>query len=160
MSPVLFLDFDGVLHPEPLGDNARFSRVALLDTALDQVPDLQVVVSSSWRHGRTLEQLRAPFAERHHPRFISTTAQFRDIANLFDESWQRFPREVECLYWLASQQRANAPWIALDDCPWLFRPLNPHLIQTDPAIGVREADMEALVKWTRRQAGGRRGAQD
>jgi hypothetical protein len=46
---LLFLDFDGVLHPASAGREALFSRTSMLEAVL---PDdrCRIVMSSSWRH--------------------------------------------------------------------------------------------------------------
>lgn len=72
---VLFLDFDGVLHPDPLQPiSGRFSHgkpvvrqvqverqfvyVDQLWTLLKEVPDVGIVVHSTWRHSRSHLELR------------------------------------------------------------------------------------------------------
>ena len=57
-SPILFLDFDGVLHPASAYATAPFSRATLLDEALAGV-EVQLVVSSSWRFHHSLEAIRS-----------------------------------------------------------------------------------------------------
>lgn len=59
----LFLDFDGVLHPEPLyGDGELFCRLPLLEALLREFPEVSIVVSSTWRDTRTVEELRKLFS--------------------------------------------------------------------------------------------------
>jgi hypothetical protein len=62
---ILFLDFDGVLHPRPVA--ARncevFCAIHRLEDVLRQVPDVEVVISSSWRHHHPFGEMREYFAE-------------------------------------------------------------------------------------------------
>lgn len=58
IAPVLFLDFDGVLHPNLAAEGQMFSRAPLLAQALEGL-HVDIVVSSSWRFQWELAQLRA-----------------------------------------------------------------------------------------------------
>jgi hypothetical protein len=54
---VVFLDFDGVLHPDPPSNELPlFCRAMLLEEWLVQHPDVCVVISSTWRLKRSLDQ--------------------------------------------------------------------------------------------------------
>jgi hypothetical protein len=58
IAPVLFLDFDGVLHPNLAAEGQMFSRAPLLAQALEGL-HVDIVVSSSWRFQWELAHLRA-----------------------------------------------------------------------------------------------------
>ncbi len=62
---VVFLDFDGVLHPRTQG---TFRAVPLLQAWLQTRPAVHVVVSSNWRMSHSLDALRelfeAPLSQR------------------------------------------------------------------------------------------------
>ncbi|MFD2270984.1 HAD domain-containing protein [Undibacterium arcticum] len=62
---ILFLDFDGVLHPDPCDEGERFSRLPAFEALMRDFPAVEIVVSSSWRVARTLDDLRAFFRDRH-----------------------------------------------------------------------------------------------
>jgi hypothetical protein len=66
MSPLLYLDFDGVLHPTTGKD--LFCRMHLLEKALT-CKDCQIIISSSWRFHHPFEYLLGLFPEslRGHP---------------------------------------------------------------------------------------------
>ena len=53
---ILFLDFDGVLHPEQLGED-EFCRAPILWEVLRECVHVKVVISSSWREIYTLDEL-------------------------------------------------------------------------------------------------------
>ena len=54
---ILFLDFDGVLHPNS-DDSEHFSCAPLLWELLRRHPDVRVVLSTGWRFERPLDELR------------------------------------------------------------------------------------------------------
>ena len=53
---VIFLDFDGVLHPR-ISPDKLFVHVDRLSHVLKDHPDVKIVVSSSWRASHTIKQL-------------------------------------------------------------------------------------------------------
>jgi hypothetical protein len=57
---VLFLDFDGVLHPTTHG-SALLSQLPLLESALEG-RDYSMVISSSWRFHMEMEDLKKHFS--------------------------------------------------------------------------------------------------
>ena len=58
MKKILFLDFDGVLHPD---GGALFSRIGLLEKYLLQTPGVEIVISSSWREEQSIDELKNYF---------------------------------------------------------------------------------------------------
>lgn len=132
---ILFLDFDGVLHPEPCYNEADyFCCLPRLARVLADYPGVSIVISSTWRT-RSLEQLRAFFPEWLRPRIIGSTPHHRDFAN--DVDIGRYPREAECREWLRAKQ-PYSEWIALDDRAYWFSPFNKNLLLCDPEIGFDE----------------------
>lgn len=69
----LFLDIDGVLHRSDAGDDELLTQMPLLERWLRARPSVRVIVSSSWRHSRTLDELRALFALDLHARIVGVT---------------------------------------------------------------------------------------
>jgi hypothetical protein len=65
--PLLYLDFDGVLHPNFASPSTYFCYLPLLEQALEGTP-VQLVVSSSWRfhmdHGHIRRQFPLGLRER------------------------------------------------------------------------------------------------
>lgn len=49
---LLFLDFDGVLHPEHCHESKRFCCLEVFEEAVRQAPDIDLVVTS--RYSRRL----------------------------------------------------------------------------------------------------------
>ena len=54
---ILFLDFDGVLHPQP-NDGAQFSNAPRVWELLARHPEVSIVFSTGWRFEHTLAALR------------------------------------------------------------------------------------------------------
>lgn len=146
---ILFLDFDGVLHPEPPKD--RFGRVPLIWALLRARPRVEVVFSTSWRELYPFDVLvklvTAGGGEELAPRFIGTTPVLPK--NPRDHYRHR---ELECLAWLAANQarypiaRRPLRWIALDDMVFWFTIPCWQLYAVDARTGLTEADLAALLK--------------
>ena len=59
MKKILFLDFDGVLHPDGI---ALFSRLGLLEEYLLKMPEIEIVISSTWRETQGFDELKNYFS--------------------------------------------------------------------------------------------------
>ena len=74
---ILFLDFDGVLHPEGEGhlpnDGTDFCFLPRLEELLREFPHVRIVISSSWRERLAYPTLLKPFSEDIRARIIGTT---------------------------------------------------------------------------------------
>ena len=54
---LLFLDFDGVLHPSSPGKEPLFLKASLLSMALYDI-DVPIIISSSWRFTHSMKELK------------------------------------------------------------------------------------------------------
>lgn len=115
--PLLFLDFDGVLHPQydgqPTPADELFCHARRFEVVLRDFPTVEIVISSMWRYHFTLIQLRSHFADDIQSRIIDTTL-------LYDGNPLRAQREQEILDWLAITGREGEPWVAIDDASSQF----------------------------------------
>jgi len=127
---VLFLDFDGVLHPRTSG---TCRHLASLEAVLRRAPHVQVVVSSTWKHQNSLQDLRGWFSADIQERVIDVTP---DLAQ------GKGSRQQEIQAWL--KRHPTLRWLALDDEPGLFEPNCPWLYLTQTATGLTAADLLAL----------------
>jgi len=155
--PVLFLDLDGVLHPQPCPDSDLFSRVPILEDVLRPFPDWEVVISSSWRLQMPLMEIRSHLPESLAKRVVDITPDGR-----FESLLGRPPtlgqhthgvRQIEIEAWLR-QHRAGGGWrtryAALDDWPYNFcSPTPPWVVLCDPAVGLDEGRAQRLMEWMR-----------
>lgn len=133
---IVFLDFDGVLHPfsrpeGPLTLLPAFERV------MRDFPDVAVVISSAWREVHSLMELRSFFSDDIAARIIDTTPIFLAEDHMF-------VREAEIIAWLEDNGRQNEEWLALDDTDWFFTPQCSNLILVDSDIGFNRITEAAL----------------
>jgi hypothetical protein len=133
---ILFLDFDGVLHPDPpSSQHPLWCCASLLADWLNRHPDVGVVVSSTWRKDRSVEELKTLLPHAVGERVIGSTPT---------ELVELYTRQVECEAWMRIHQPPWVPWLALDDRAWNFRPFAPRLVLTDRQTGLVSADVVRL----------------
>jgi hypothetical protein len=141
MSKLLFLDFDGVLHPNFCPERDYFNRVGLLAEALsDRRGDLQVIISSSWRFHIAFDELLARFPREMRQLVSGATPEVEPGRH------QRY-REIGA--WL-SLCKAGTEWRALDDDLAGFPPDCPELIACDGLVGIDRFAADRLSDWLRR----------
>lgn len=131
---VLFLDIDGCVHSGEDADEPTeyWVWLPLLVDLLEPHPDVVIVVHSSWRFERTLDELRGLLGALG-PRVIDATP--------------RAPRWESIQRWLAESGRAVSSWRVLDDTPAQFpSPMPPQLIVCDPARGVSDPKVQAALR--------------
>lgn len=118
---LLFLDFDGVLHPIfPLPDmtdeeNQHFSSRPAFEQALRKLDHYEIVISSSWRKNKSLDEIRALFSEDVAGHIIGATP-------VLENGNEPGGRQDEIEAWMKENKREGERWIALDDYPFLFKP--------------------------------------
>lgn len=140
---ILFLDFDGVLHPEPCFDRTQFfCFLPKLENVLREFSSVKIVISSTWRDNRSLNELRGFFSETIRHRVIGTTPHWRDCRELLENFGFQHQAEIEA--YLRSSPEPWESWIAIDDKPYLFRPFLPNLIKTKSEIGFDEVAEKRL----------------
>lgn len=140
---ILFLDFDGVLHPEPLYDESQlFCRLPMLEDCLSAFPEVSIVISSTWRDLRTLDELRELFSQEIGSRIVGTTPSWRDIPEIV--ATIGYQRHAEIEGWLRQAGVPWEKWVAIDDKPWLFKPFLSNLVVCDTAVGLDEHSIQAL----------------
>ncbi|OKS33368.1 HAD domain-containing protein [Pseudomonas aeruginosa] len=137
---ILFLDIDGVLHPDPPQPDQRLRSLPRLVEILRDHHQVEVVISSLWREHLSLDQLRELFPADLRARIIDVTP----IAERVD-GWLPARREEEILEWLAAAGRADEHWLALDDQAWQFTQHRDRLIACTFYDGITEA-IEAQLR--------------
>lgn len=139
---ILFLDFDGVLHPNR-EDAIFFCCLPLLWQLLREHPEIRVVFSTSWRFQRSLADLRTCVCtgggEDLVQRFIGSTPA------LYHPT-EAASREQDCRAWLAQAGLTETPWLALDDMPGLFSRDTPHLYAVNADQGLMQSDIEPITR--------------
>lgn len=96
---ILFLDVDGVLHPEPCYDRSKlFCHRNLLEDCLSQFPEVEIVITSTWREKYALFDLQSFFTSEVAAMIIDVTPNWRDVSDLDDVI--RYQRQTEIEGWL------------------------------------------------------------
>jgi predicted mannosyl-3-phosphoglycerate phosphatase (HAD superfamily) len=132
--PLIFLDFDGVLHPVSAKRHEHFSCAKLLEEAL-QDAQCEIVISSSWRFRYSLDELREILPVNLAKRVTATTG----AAHV-----GKFARHAEIQNF--ADTRPKLRWIALDDCAWAF-PTTSQLIVCNPNNGLTFTEVETVRQW-------------
>lgn len=133
---VVFLDFDGVLHPPNCRAAQLFSNLPRLKRALTEYPEVRIVVSSSWRQGRTLSRLKEHLG--------SVSARVVGCTPILPYQRDRPHRGLECTSWIA-ENAPHVPWLAIDDEPYLFSP-NHRVVPCDSRLGFTEKASNELQR--------------
>jgi len=141
---ILFLDFDGVCHPEGCLSARLFEKLPLIEAFLREQPHIEVVISSSWRAYRKLDDLRKHFSPDIATRVVGLTPILARRAFLGSAEAGPRVRELECLQWLQSSSQPDAMWVAIDDQAGLFTPGCTNLITTKSTTGFTEDDLVRL----------------
>ena len=134
MPHLLYVDFDGVLHPTTGKD--LFCRMHLLEEALVGM-DCQIIISSSWRFHHPFKYLQSLFPESLRGQVAGVTG---------DAFMGRWPRHSEILIDV-SKRAAQGRWRALDDS-WIEFPKDcPELIRCNPNSGMGSKESAELRSW-------------
>ena len=138
----IFLDFDGVLHPVGATSDRLFEKGGMLAEVLQEMPNTEVVISSSWAAYHSLQEIRDLLEgwPALHSRIVGVTEQ--RIRGRIERS--DFPeRETQCLDWLISNKRSLYRWVAIDDDALNFD-TRERLVHTRGFVGLTQADLEEL----------------
>lgn len=141
MKKILFLDFDGVLHPDGIG---LFTKRELFESYLLKMPDVEIIISSTWREDHSLDELKKYFSSQVHDKISGITPSLEDGC---DSGGRQ--REIHAFLESEGLSSENAVWVALDDMAMFFESGYPHLILTDPTQGFSESNGESLLAWYR-----------
>lgn len=143
--PILFLDFDGVLHQEHCHESKHFCCLPILEAALRQVPECRLVITSTWRLENPFQVLRDRFSRDIGARIEGATPRFSDL-NQVPGPLVSYQREAECHAWLWANGVAHRPWLAVDDRSWPYRPFCKSLSLVNGATGLVTSSAAQLVE--------------
>ncbi len=107
---ILFLDFDGVLHPAGSRRNVGdLAQLPLLENLLREpaYAAVRIVISSTWREAYPLDRLRALFSADIRTRVVGATP----VLDEYDSDYNRY-EEIKA--WLEAHPQIER-WVALDD---------------------------------------------
>lgn len=144
---IIFLDFDGVLHPFPMGpSDSPLSAVAPLWRILEKYPGISVVITSTWRETYSFSALidllaahgGAPFTKR----FVGVTPVMESAADYVPGIRQR---EIEA--WLVDNAADDTPYLILDDIEEYFDSTCKNFYLVDGVTGLTANDVETIALW-------------
>ena len=141
---MLFLDFDGCLHPKFPGDGPTFTQLKLLEDVLRQVPEVVIVLSTSWRLQNPLHQLRTIFSPDIASRIIGMTPDPHDVDPT--PELRHHGRQAEIDAWLRQNRRRNETWLALDDDSEGFTLGCENLVHCEPGRMLDEETAALLLR--------------
>jgi hypothetical protein len=135
---LLFLDFDGVLHPATCQSGQLFMHTKALARCLAG-SDCEIVISSMWRLRWPLEAMHEFLLPELMARVVDVTGQALDGPHA---------RYSEIQAYLATRpDRQGLDWRALDDAVWEFPADTPELIACDSEQGLGVEQMGVLRGW-------------
>ena len=98
---VLFVDFDGVLHPTTHGSNL-LSQLPLLESAIES-HDCALVISSSWRFHLEVDDLKKHFSSSVRNKIVGVTGE------AYIGAMRAFMRSMHMSYTMVL--RIGVPWM-------------------------------------------------
>jgi hypothetical protein len=143
--PVLYLDFDGVLHHEDVwwdpGRGATmnahghrlFEHVPLLEELLQPWPEIKIVLATSWVRQYGFSGASKRLGPTLRARCVGSTWHTGMRGN--EWSFVRLPRGVQVVQDV--QRRQPAAWVAVDDDhgDWPAQ-FEAHLVRSNPVLGI------------------------
>lgn len=147
---LLFLDVDGVLNSDDYRGEAAAAgktidvmdpeNVKHLNTLQRLVPDLRIVVSSTWRLMYPLEQIERKMRQAgYEGEALLDRTPCHGRGDPFDAN-----RGLEIMDWL--EKNASGTSFAIVDDHAEMGPVLDALVQTDPDVGLTGHDVERIVK--------------
>lgn len=133
---VLFLDFDGVLHPSSPGIDPLFSKALLLEQAIKDI-EIPIVISSSWRFTHSLVDLKEKLPKEVARKVVDVTG---------GAFVGKHPRYHEIQSYL-NLNKEYVDWRALDDSYWEFPSNCRQLIRCNPNSGIGIREIKLLNTW-------------
>lgn len=155
---ILFLDFDGVLHPpevhntsdgpELLTHGKLFMHVRHLEDTLGYHPEVKIVLSTSWVSRMGYEATLSYMPVKLRARVVGTTwRETQQVGTYSFDSQDRMTRFQQIWSYVYSHQIKN--WLALDDLhsnteQWPSEHKN-HLILCNGKTGLGDAEVLAAL---------------
>ena len=135
---ILFLDFDGVLHPLTSERENLFCNVHYLEKSLE-FASCKIVITSNWRLTHSVDTMRELLPNKIGRLIIGAT----DLATALNH--QRF---VEIQNYLKTYiDSSSVDWRAIDDMPQDFPRECENLIYCDSHLGMGRAEQIQIAQW-------------
>lgn len=151
---IVFLDFDGVLHPDAAylvkgrpelrAAGTLFMWAPILEEALAPYPDTKIVLSTSWvRVLKSFSRVRAYLPVALQARVIGATwhsamARHHEGSHRIDGNWfSEMSRYAQIARYISRAGLRAEHWLAIDDdCEGWPSELRDRLVETDGALGL------------------------
>jgi hypothetical protein len=132
---IVFLDFDGVLHPTRASEHEKFKPEAIhsVNRIVDAL-EADIVLSTAWRMDFGIEKFNKWFKDRI---IDSTPVHELDLQ-------MKTPRFHEVMDYLKNREWLHVPWIAIDDKRTHFPGNSPAYI-TDGKTGITDKDADTII---------------
>ncbi len=138
---IIFLDFDGVLHPVLCQPEKFFCRKQIFEDTIRDFKEVEIVISSSWRHQYEFEELLNFFSVDIQKLITGCTRSVDD-----SKAPNRFE---EIMDYLIQNKITDRPWIAIDDSRNEFPEFCPNLVLCSPHKGFNEDSSLKLISLLR-----------
>lgn len=150
---IIFLDFDGVLHPDSVfmtpsgpslrGEGTLFMWTPILESVLAQHADVRIVLSTSWVRNLGFSRAKNRLSKNLQDRVVGSTWHSSMAKEWTDQIlWDQSTRYHQIIRYVV---RANiSRWVAIDDDAegWGAQ-YQELLIRTNPETGLSGAGMIA-----------------
>ena len=150
--PIVYLDFDGVLHPDEVyrirgkivlkwDGIALFEWAPLLAEDLEHFPEVRIILSTSWVHVLSFNYARSQLPEALAKRVIGAT--WHSTMNL---SWWFSLTRFEQIK-LHAQRHKISRWLAIDDNDYGWpAEQSGRFVHTDSMLGIAAPDSRQLLQ--------------
>ena len=118
---LVFLDFDGVMHPVGCEPERHFCQRDLFEEVMREHPDVRIVITSTWRQAYPMTEIKRFFSPDIAERIVGKTPTHMDDGD-------EHIRYLEIRKLLENPKVAGAQWIALDDSEFEFPDGCPNLL--------------------------------
>ncbi len=135
---ILFLDFDGVLHPNPSNTADHFCLLERFENVMREFPHVWIVIASAWRQSHSLNEIRRMFSQDIAPRIIGVTPELEET----DED--EYVRFKEIREYVRNHSLTERQWTALDDSGFEFPARCGNLVLCDSRYGLDPVAAEAM----------------
>ncbi len=140
---IIFLDIDGVLHPDRAAIEDGFCCRYVLWEILRKREFLKVVISSEWRKHHNLEEI-IEFILKGGGEDIKS--KFLGLTPILPGSGYEYSgREKECLLWLEENNHKETKWLAIDDIAGNFKYGSDCLFLVNYKTGLVKEDIPIIL---------------
>ncbi len=134
---LVFIDFDGVLHPAGCERSRYFCNLERFEAVMREHPQAGIVIASTWRNAFPMSELKKHFSSDISARIVGRTPTWED------ENDEHI-RYLEIREFMKHPKLMSARWIAVDDSHVDFPPGCRNLVLCDSDCGFDERAAQEL----------------